>query len=169
MFEKACENKRQGFCWFLFSWLLLGIIILSLYLCSFISFANPLLLYLIVGALIIAYAVLTSMSYYAYLQIVSIRLDMKAIIKNSLIFTLSRIKTNIITFLITHAIIALLVLLFPISLILLVLCAPALVNFIICFNSCRYIMIAAVPADDNENQLTGDPKDKKQDSIFHDV
>lgn len=75
------------------------------------------------------------MTFYAFLMMVTLDLRMGALLKNAAILSLVCLKTNILTLLFT-GIIVLAVYLFPVlGLLLCIFIIPALIGFIICFNS----------------------------------
>ena len=142
MLSKAWENKWQGMGWFFFQLILIAFLFISLRLILLIDISPTVLYYLLFWFLILAYVLVTFMSYYAYLQIAFLRLDLKTIILNAFIFAIIKIKINIITFVFTHMIIVPSILFLPISLLFIVLLGFGVVHFIICFNSYRHIELA---------------------------
>lgn len=78
-------------------------------------------------------------SYYVYLLIITVNLKLTQIYKNALILAVLGLRTNLITTFFVALIVIPTVLFYPVSLIFIVLIIPALVDFIICFNSFQYI------------------------------
>ena len=141
MFEKAWENKWQALGYFLFSWFLRIAALFALYFYIFLMPEKNTVSYVAIGLSFLCYLILTMMAYYGYLQIVTLRLTLRGVIKNSFIFAVLGLKTNFITFLVTHGILFLLVWFVPemITILGLFLIGASAYGFVVCFNSFQYI------------------------------
>lgn len=78
-------------------------------------------------------------SYYVYLLIVTVDLKLPALYKNAFLLGILGLKTNLITTFFVALIVIPTVLFFPLSIVVFVVIIPALVQFILCFNSYQYI------------------------------
>ena len=88
--------------------------------------------------------VLILMSFYVMLMIVTLDLPLKAILKNAAILSIVCLKTNLLTLLFTGILVVACILFFPISLLFVIFIIPALVGFIVCFNSYKGIKKYAI-------------------------
>lgn len=115
--------------------------------------------------------VLVLMGFYAMLMIVTLELPLKSILKNAAILAVVCLKTNLLTLLFTGLLIAASVLFFPISILFVLTLIPAMVGFIICYNSYPgikkyaidpFMEAEAAQAQASLNGMDGD------DSVFRD-
>ena len=103
--------------------------------------------------------IVTFMNLYMYTMIVTFRMTLRQMLKNAFIFSVLGIKTNLITFLIDGALIALLVLFFPVTLLFIAIFACSTIAFIATFNVYPRIekyMIAPQQEPDEEDEEDGD-------------
>lgn len=92
-------------------------------------------MYALAGLSMFGLFLLVLMSFYAMLMIVTLQLPLPAILKNAAILAFLCLKTNLLTLLFTGLLGAASVLLFPYSILPVLLLVPAWSGFIICYNS----------------------------------
>ena len=105
------------------------------------------------------------MHFYAYLMVVTNTLTIPQIIKNSFFLAVIGLRTNFITGFFLLLISLATYLFSPSSLLLILLITPALMGFIICFNSFPYILKYVVKEDDEDEE----DEDEKPEPIFKDI
>ncbi len=105
-------------------------------------------------------------SFYIYLLMVTIDLKLFLLFKNALILSILGLKSNFITLFFLALIVIPTILFFPISIIVIVLIVPALIQLIICYNSFQYIKKFCIDPYYAANQ--NDEDGEKTDSVFSD-
>lgn len=111
------------------------------------------------------------MSFYTMLMIVTLDLPLRAILKNALIMGIVCLKTNLLTLLFSGVIIVASILFFPISMLFVILIVPALVGFIVCYNSYQGIKKYAIDpymATQAEHIQEDSDADGNADAVFKD-
>ncbi|MCI8624206.1 MAG: DUF624 domain-containing protein [Provencibacterium sp.] len=102
------------------------------------------------------FLVVNFMNFYMYTMIVTFRMGLRQMLKNAFIFSVLGIVTNIVTFLFTGAIVVLMVLFFPLTLLFVALIACSTVCFIATFNAYprieKYMIAPQQPHDEDEDE-----------------
>lgn len=105
----------------------------------YLNIAQSMIYTVMLGITIAVALLILFASYYVYLLIITVDLKLTQIYKNALILAILGLKTNLITTFFVALIVVPTFLFYPISLIFIIVIIPALVDFIICFNSFQYI------------------------------
>lgn len=136
-----------------------------------VRFRSGMPLFIIPTIIIVIFAViLLFASFYAYLLIITVDLKLFAIIKNSILFAFIGAKTNFLTLFFTLLVILPCFILYPFSIILLILITFSTIAMIVCYNSFQYIYKFLVkPYYDNNGLKNPYEIDYSDESIFKDA
>ncbi len=108
-------------------------------------------------------------SYYVYLLMITIDLKLIPLYKNALIMSILGLKTNLITTFFVALIAIPTILFMPITIVLIVLIVPALIQLIVCFNSFQYIKKYCIdPYYEGKKAEEAEGDEQNADSVFSD-
>jgi uncharacterized membrane protein YesL len=143
------KNFRQSFVYTMLFTTALGLAIITLwYYLS--SSSPPPFLYIPMALSVGLLMMLVIASFYCMIMIVTIKLPLTKIIKNSFLLSVACFPRSILMFAIVSSTLLLIALFFPVSLLLLLVGYFSIVNFIICYNALKCLdkYIAVQPKDE---------------------
>ncbi len=126
------ENFKQGLSFGLISLAAYGLLGLAFYFYVLQAQIDP-IAYALAAICGLALVVLTFISYYAYLLMVTVKLPLTKIIRNSLAMALGNLGANLLAFAINLFLIAVTVFLYPVSLLLVLILIPVTCAYTISF------------------------------------
>ena len=164
------ENFKQGFAVSVFQ----GIVIALIYsaVIYYVSMTvKSVWFLLLLGFIGLIGLILLFASYYVYVMMVSVQLNVFQLIRNSILLAFAGARTNILTFLFSTGLLAVSVVFFPISIPLLLLLTFSTRTFISVFNSWQYIYKHLIQPYYEQTGLPNpyEPKDDEaDDTLFED-
>lgn len=126
------ENFKQAFPLGLISLVAYALLGFALYFYIFQATFDP-IAYVLVAICAIALAILTFITFYAYLLMVTLKLSLIKIIKNSLVMALNNLGTNLLALTINIVLIAVAFLFYPVSLLLILILIPVTCAYAVSF------------------------------------
>lgn len=106
------------------------------------------------------------MSFYVFLMIVTLELPLRLILKNAAILSIVCLKTNVLTLLFVGLIVLATYVFLPVSALVFIVIVPALIGFIVCFNSYQGIKKYAI--DPYLAEHASDDGQTPEDTVFQD-
>lgn len=158
--DKLKENFKQAALYNLIYTVITAVIVVAAYF-YFRQTSQSAFYYVPLVLSLACLLVITFMNFYMYTMIVTFRMTLRQMLKNAFIFSVLGIKTNLITLVINGALITLLVLFFPVTLLFIAIFACSTIAFISTFNAYPRIEKYMIAPQQ-------EPEENEEDKIFSD-